>query len=115
MAANSSGESCTQRDFSNVSLYDKMMYGGIGYGTFCVPKELPNYIILVIFPPLYVFIKEMQSGFKRVDRIIINFILTSCFYFPGLLHGLTVLRCGSLRDTNGGPAVCEGSPTTSST
>ena len=38
------------------SLYDKFMYGGMGYGLFCVPKELPKYIIMIIFPPLAVFI-----------------------------------------------------------
>lgn len=83
----------------NRSLYDKFMYGGMGYGLFCVPKELPKYIIMIIFPPLSVFIEEMNGGFKNVGRIIINFILTSFFYFPGLLHAMNVIRCGALGES----------------
>jgi uncharacterized membrane protein YqaE (UPF0057 family) len=78
------------------SLYDKFMYGGLGYGLFCVPKELPKYIIMIIFPPLSVFIEEMNNGFQNVGRILINFILTSFFYFPGLLHAMNIIRCGAL-------------------
>ena len=101
-----SGGSCGNGNLSNTSLYDKMMYGGIGYGSFCVPKELPSYIILIIFPPLFVFIKELNNGFKRFDRVIINFVLTSLFYFPGLLHGLSILRCGALSSADGKQAKC---------
>jgi uncharacterized membrane protein YqaE (UPF0057 family) len=82
------------------SLYDKFMYGGMGYGLFCVPKELPKYIIMIIFPPLAVFIEEMNNGFQNVGRIIINFILTSFFYFPGLLHAMNVIRCGALGEND---------------
>lgn len=89
-----SGGSCSSAKYPNVTLYDKMMHGGMAYGTFCVPKQLTSYIILIIFPPLYVFIDEMNNGFKRIDRIIICFILTSFFYFPGLLYGLSRLNCG---------------------
>lgn len=88
------GSSCASPNYPNVSLYDKMMYGGMAYGSFCVPKQLTSYIILIVFPPLYVFIDEMNNGFKRVDRIIICFILTSFFYFPGLIYGLSRLNCG---------------------
>jgi len=89
------GGSCSSSNYPNVTLYDKMMHGGMAYGTFCVPKQLTSYIILIIFPPLYVFIDEMNNGFKRIDKIIICFILTSFFYFPGLLYGLSRLNCGT--------------------
>lgn len=92
----------------NRSLYDKFMYGGMGYGLFCVPKELPKYIIMIIFPPLAVFIEEMNTGFKNVGRIIINFILTSFFYFPGLLHAMNVIRCGALGSGAAGDSKCQG-------
>jgi uncharacterized membrane protein YqaE (UPF0057 family) len=86
----------TDGNLQTKSMYDKFMYGGMGYGLFCVPKELPKYIIMIIFPPLSVFIEEMNGGFKNVGKIIINFILTSFFYFPGLLHAMSVIRCGAL-------------------
>ena len=95
--------------FDDRSLYDKMMYGGLGYGLFCIPRELPKYFVMIIFPPLAVFIEEKNSGFKNVGRIIINFILTSFFYFPGLLHALNVIRCGALTDKPGCKAT-DGNP-----
>ena len=83
-----SGSCAIANDMDNVSLYDKMMYGGMGYGTFCVPKELPSYIMVIVFPPLSVFVQQWKTGFKRIDKIIISFILTSLFYFTGLFYGL---------------------------
>jgi uncharacterized membrane protein YqaE (UPF0057 family) len=100
-----SGSCGLTNNMNNVSLYQKMMYGGMGYDSFCVPKELPNYIMLIVFPPLSVFIQQWKTGFKRVDKIIICFILTSFFYFPGLLYGLNELSCGGLSG-GGGPAKC---------
>ena len=44
----------------------------------------------------YVKAKEGATnsyGFKNVTRIVMNFILTSLFYFPGLLHGLSSMNC----------------------
>ena len=101
-----SSGSCSNPNFPETGLYDKVMYGGIGYGKFCVPKELPSYIMLIVFPPLYVTMNEINTGFKRFDRIIICFILTSFFYFPGLLYGLSILRCGSIRSQDGELAKC---------
>lgn len=100
-----SGSCALTNNMDNVSLYNKMMYGGIGYGSFCVPKELPNYIMCIVFPPLSVFFQQWNNGFKRVDKIIICFILTSFFYFPGLLYALNELSCGGLSG-GGGPAKC---------
>ena len=89
------GKGCSANDFNNLPFYNKLMYGGMGYGKFCLPKDFSSILILIAFPPLFVFINEYKNGFKRIDRIIINFILTSCFYFPGLLHGLSILSSGS--------------------
>ena len=44
----SEGSSCASPSYPNVTLYDKMMHGGIGYGTFCVPKQLTKYSISTI-------------------------------------------------------------------
>jgi len=91
--------SCEATDFNDQTLFDKLIDGGFGYGTICVPKELPSYIIMVIFPPAYVFLKQIKTGFDRMDLIIINFILTAMFYFPGLLHALNLRKCGSLTES----------------
>ena len=90
--------SCPSTDFDNQSAFSKMMDGGIGYGTICLPAELPKYIIMVIFPPLYVILDQYKKGFPRFDKIIVNIILTSMFYFPGLLHALSIIECGAFSD-----------------
>ena len=77
-----------------MSTFDKLMYGGFGFGPICFPVYIPRLIIAVIFPPLAVFLEEMAKGFQDISRIIINIILTSLFYFPGLIHALTInIKC----------------------
>ena len=63
-------------------------------GSFCYPSELKDIIIMVIFPPLWVFLKELNSEnpFDNFSRIFINIILTCSFYFPGLVHAMSILR-----------------------
>ena len=34
------------------------MYGGLGYGTICLPKDLGDYFYMIAFPPLYAFINQ---------------------------------------------------------
>ena len=51
---------------------------------------------MIIFSPLSVFLDQYKLGFPRIDKIILNFVLTVCFYFPGLLYALTIDDCGSI-------------------
>lgn len=97
---------CPATVFDNQSPVDKMMDGGIMYGTICFPKELSKYILMIIFPPLYFIVEQYKQGFPRIDKIIVSFILTSLFYFPGLLHALNELECGSLAASTGKPNKC---------
>ena len=99
-------------DFNEDTLVYKFINGGIGYGKLCVPNTLIDLILIVVFPPLYVisyqvqkYLKADKSSKKLVDhlditQIAVSFILTSCFYFPGFLHALSVMKgkekCGSL-------------------
>ena len=89
------------------TLFDKVMYGGLGYGAFCLPTNFLKIIIAVIFPPLgevvnivsnhislefpylnwIVFGKLMQ--FDNINKIIYSFILTTLFYIPGLVYTLS--------------------------
>lgn len=82
--------SCEAMDFSEQTLFDKILYGGIGYGTICIPKDLPNYLFMIAFPPLYVFLHQKRKGFKDIQKIIVCFILTCCMYFPGLIYAMKV-------------------------
>jgi uncharacterized membrane protein YqaE (UPF0057 family) len=83
--------SCETVDFNKQSFFDKAMYGGLGYGTVCVPKNLPDYLIMIAFPPAYVFRHQMRRDFKNIEKILVCFILTCCLYFPGLIYAMNLI------------------------
>jgi uncharacterized membrane protein YqaE (UPF0057 family) len=89
------------------TFYDKLVYGGLGYGNVCLPTHFFNIICSVIFPPLGVLIDKLDfldnfpyihwGTFKKViegiNEIINCFFLTMCFYVPGLIYALNSLSC----------------------
>ena len=90
----------------NWSLFDKVMYGGLGYGAFCLPTNFLKIILTVIFPPLgeivniisdkispdipYVNWNVLYNLIKidNLNKIIYSFVLTTLFYIPGLIYTL---------------------------
>ena len=82
--------SCDAIDFSEQTLFDKIMYGGLGYGTICIPKDLPDYLYMIAFPPLYAFIHQKRKNFEDIQKIIVCFLLTCCMYFPGLIYAMSM-------------------------
>lgn len=91
------------------TLFDKIMYGGLGYGAFCLPTNFFKVVFTVIFPPLgeiinivsdyvldkfpYVTYDTVKHVFLNLNRIIYSFILTSLFYIPGLIYTLSNISC----------------------
>ncbi len=63
-------------------------------GSICYPSMLKDILIMVLFPPLWVFLKELyaKEPMKNFIRIVFNFLLTSFFYFPGLMHAMMIFR-----------------------
>ena len=53
-----------------------------------IPANFFDTIIIVLFPPLYVFLHEFREvpRFKNISNIFKNLVLTSLFYIPGLIH-----------------------------
>lgn len=102
-------DSTAQRiDNGKYTLYDKFVYGGLGYGTFCLPTNLFRIIFTILFPPLGVFIGHITNDFpfinfssliQDIDKIIYSFMLTMLFYIPGLVYSLSIIKCS---DTNNG-------------
>ena len=70
------------------SLSNAYINGGIGFGKLCLSREFTRVILLLLFPPLYVFLNERENDFKNKGAILMSFILTCIFYFPGLIYTL---------------------------
>jgi len=49
------------------TLFDKIMYGGLGYGSFCLPTDFFKVIVAILFPPLGEIINVLE------DTITSNF------------------------------------------
>jgi uncharacterized membrane protein YqaE (UPF0057 family) len=89
------------------TLFDRFVYGGLGHGYFCLPTNLVRIIFTVIFPPIatilkylkidpyfpYISLDTLKNLFNNIDDIIYSFILTTLFYIPGLIYGLSNLKC----------------------
>lgn len=81
------------------TLKDAIFEGGLGYGKLCVPTSLNDFVMMTLYPPAYIFFVQKNKGFKNIWQILISFILTSFFYFPGLIHAIYTKygeRCGSV-------------------
>ena len=103
-------------NYKEDTLVDKFMNGGIGYGKLCIPKILVDLILIIVFPPLYIITYQLENYFKTsnddnsttkritdnidITQIITSLVFTSCFYFPGFIHALHVMKnkqtCGSV-------------------
>ena len=83
-----SNRDCTK--YKKKSLGETFVTGGLWYGTICIPKLLEDLIIMIIFPPLFVFLKQKEKNFNNINLIIKNFLLTCLFYFPGLIHAIFI-------------------------
>tara|TARA_B110001469_G_scaffold124093_1_gene137179 strand:+ start:1346 stop:1789 length:444 start_codon:yes stop_codon:yes gene_type:complete len=65
-----------------------------GEDSFCFSSQLKDIFLVVLFPPLWIIVKEANSPvpFKNAMRIVVSLVLTSCFYFPGLIHAMNIMR-----------------------
>lgn len=72
--------------------FNNLSSGNMNQEPYCFPLALGDYAAIVLFPPLYVFLKEKKNNFSKFTRIIICLILTSFFYFPGVIYALMIFR-----------------------
>lgn len=96
-----------QIDNDNWSFYDKIVYGGLGYGNICLPSHLFDIIVTVIFPPFGLILSKLDfkntfpyihwgtfdTVMENISSIVKCFLLTMCFYVPGLVYALNLLKC----------------------
>jgi uncharacterized membrane protein YqaE (UPF0057 family) len=62
----------------------------------CVSMWLIRNIFTIILPPYGVFMTVGFGSFKRMRKIIICCLLTSMFYFPGLVYALILVNNNNL-------------------
>ena len=97
----------------NYALFDRILYGGIGYGTIVIPLNFFKIIFTLIFPPIgeilsiigdkllnnfpYITWDTLKTLFdvNNLNRIIYSLILTSMFYIPGLIYTLSKITTNS--------------------
>ena len=107
MSSNSSNVMANTINVREWTLFDKLMYGGLGYGAFCFPTDFFKVIITIFFPPLgevlnilddtitaefpYVSWECMKKlcQYENMKRLVYSFVLTALFYVPGLVYTLT--------------------------
>lgn len=103
----------TKIDNMEWTLFDRFLYGGLGHGYFCFPTNLVRVLFTVLFPPLgvilkhlkvspvfpYITLETIQNLINNIDDIIYSFVLTALFYIPGLIYGLSSLKCTETSDT----------------
>ena len=107
MSSNSSSVMANTIDVHEWTLFDKLMYGGLGYGAFCFPTDFFKVIIAILFPPLgevlnilddtitadfpYISWECMKKlcEYENMKRLVYSFVLTALFYVPGLVYTLT--------------------------
>lgn len=94
-------------DEDSFTLFDRFIYGGLGYGTFCLPTNLFRILFTVIFPPLGVIMEyivdefpyvDFYQLFRNLDKVIYALILTMLFYIPGLIYALSIISCAEKTD-----------------
>jgi uncharacterized membrane protein YqaE (UPF0057 family) len=92
------------------TLFDRLMYGGLGHGYFCLPTNLIRIIATVLFPPIATILKYLKLStefpyitmeslvylLQNIDDILYSFVLTALFYIPGLIYGLSNIKCEEL-------------------
>jgi uncharacterized membrane protein YqaE (UPF0057 family) len=103
------------------TLFDRFIYGGLGHGYFCLPTNLIRVIFTVIFPPIATILKHLKiepifpyityesiiNLFRNIDDIIYAFVLTALFYIPGLVYGLSNLKCAETSGIGDGDVTKE--------
>lgn len=100
-------KAANQIDASQWTLFDKIMYGGLGYGSFCLPSDFFKVIVAIIFPPLGELINIVEDtvsssfpyftwdtlvmlcSYNAITHLVYSLMLTTLFYIPGLVYTLT--------------------------
>jgi uncharacterized membrane protein YqaE (UPF0057 family) len=91
-------------DDMEYTLFDRFVYGGLGYGTFCLPTNLMRVVATIVFPPLAIVFDWLEGDFpfinfekmvRGIDKFFYSLVLTMMFYIPGLIYSLSHINVNS--------------------
>ena len=74
-------------DTGEYTFIDKLINGGFGYGKVCIPDEVPQIILAVIFPPfsiLWNWYLGIYSIWQTIYKFIVCLVLTCVSAIPRL-------------------------------
>ena len=88
------------------TLYDKFLYGGIGYGYICMAKNAMRVVLSVLFPPLGIILHHLQlkDTFPYITKdglanlvanlhdVMFSVFLTFLFWVPGVIYSLRQIK-----------------------
>lgn len=69
---------------------DVLMNGGM-ITSICIPNILTTIICTILLPPIGIWINQHKKGYDNISSIVISFVLTAAFYFPGLIYSLNII------------------------
>ena len=74
--------------------FAEIFHGGMNGKPVCIPNNIRDFFLIILYPPLYVFLSEMytEGHVFNISNVIISVILTCMFYFPGVIHAMTIVR-----------------------
>ena len=72
-------------DFFHMMFYGQSLSND---DTMCFSFFFIRLFFLIVFPPIGVWMDQHNKKYKNPNKIIICFVLTSMFYFPGLFYAL---------------------------
>jgi hypothetical protein len=101
-----------ERDIYNddYSLFQRILYGGVSSGSLVIPTNFFKLIFTLIFPPIGEILNAVSKflidkfpfitweavkaifEYDNLTRIVYSFVLTSMFYFPGLIYVLSKIE-----------------------
>lgn len=101
-------------DSGQFTVFDKFLYGGIGYGHVCLPKNIFTVILSVLYPPFGIIIKHLKlkdtAPYITLDGLLnlVNnlgdvmycVMLTFFFWVPGVIYAfqnLQILRLETIK------------------
>ena len=64
-------------DGGNYTFMDKILTGGLGYGKFCIPDEMPHIILAIVFPPFATIWNYAMGNYDSFSEFLKKFF--KCF------------------------------------